>query len=525
ITGYAAEEVIGKNPRILSSGQQSEGFYHRMWQQINEKGHWQGEIWNRRKNGEIYPELLSVSAIHDERGELINYAGVFSDLTELEQSHRSLERLQRFDLLTDLYNRAAMLELIDEAMDQSRAESSPIAVLLIGLDRFQLVNESFSHQAGDAVLKELARRLKSLAGPHVKVARAGGDQFIVLISHNAKIDKVERLQARLQSRLTRPIKLEQHPPITVQFSTGIVRFPADGTTAEELLRHAETAMFSAKRKSRGRHVWFDSAQTELAQKKLLLEIDLRKALKADQLDVHVQPILRVDDNRIVGAEALARWKHPEHGMIPPDVFIEVAEESGLIGELAMKLLARAARAIVDVQARDDTPLWLAFNISASQLEDRDFVARLLAVLEQAGLSTSRFELELTESMLMQQVGGPSPVLFELEEAGVSISIDDFGTGFSSLAYLQEIKADTLKIDKRFVSDIDLGGANTRIATTIIAMAQALDLEVVAEGVETESQLAMLRKLGCDYYQGYLFSRPLPIDEFTELINREIVQPS
>jgi len=517
VTGYEEEEVRGKNPSILSSGRQDAAFYRRMWQQIDQTDHWQGEIWNRRKNGEIYPEWLSISAIRDERGELTHYAAVFTDLTELEEFRERLKQAQQFDSLTGLMNRMGLGVVMEEFMTESSSRARGCTLLMMGLDRFQLINESFDHEFGDQLLHIVASRLENFAEPDMDIARIGGDRFALLVRGDTRMNHIETMLSRLYLTLARPIRIAGQPPVTLQFSTGIARFPADAGNAPDLLRVAEAAMFNAKKLRPGHHAWFDQKQAERAQQRLMLEIELRQALESNQLEVHLQPIVAVSNNRIVGAEALARWPHPERGMIPPDAFIPVAEECGLIGELTMKLLARAAGAMAGMERSPAPKLWLAFNISASQLGEKDFAGQICEILEKAGLPTTRFELELTESMLMQQAGSPSPVLTELEQHGISISIDDFGTGYSSLAYLHEINAKTLKIDRRFVADIEADGAGTRIASTIIAMAHGLGMEVIAEGVETDGQLEVLREMGCEYYQGYLFSPALPIDEFNALV--------
>ncbi len=524
ITGYSAEEVVGKNPRILSSGRQDRDFYRRLWAQIERSGHWQGEIWNRRKNGEIYPEWLSIMAIHNRRGETVNYAGIFTDLTELKRSQSSLERLQRFDPLTGLLNREAISEFIQQHIERGEA-AGPLITMLCGLDRFHRLNESFSYAVGDQVLKTLAARLEQFSTSGVEVARVGSDRFVVVLRGTADDSATSRLIAAIQQRLCSPIELENQPPITVQSSTGIARYPEDGSSALELLRNAETAMFHAKQHQRGRLAWFDPVQSEKAQQKLLLEIELRKALENKRLDVHFQPLVRIIDNQIIGAEALARWSHPERGMISPELFIGIAEESGLIGELSAQLLARAAEGMAEIQKSCDTPLLLAFNISATQINDAEFAGSILEALTKAGLRRDLFELELTESTLMSQAAQPATTLKQLTTAGIRISIDDFGTGFSSLAYLQDIHAHTLKIDQRFVNEIESGGAGKRIVASIVAMAQALGMRVVAEGVETDAQLDYLREIGCDYYQGYLFSKPVPIDEFAGLFRCTADQPS
>ncbi|MFO8046995.1 MAG: GGDEF domain-containing phosphodiesterase [Halomonas sp.] len=308
--------------------------------------------------------------------------------------------------------------------------------------------------------------------------------------------------------------------IYLSFSTGIARFPADAQSAPDLLRSAETAMFKAKRENPGGHVFSDDTKNDTTRKRYLLEIDLRHAIENDALDVYFQPVVSVADNRIIGAEGLARWHHPEHGPVSPGIFIPIEEEIGIIGPLTDKLLNRAAGLIADLSNRTYTPLKLAFNISAMQLTHDDFADRTLSSLSAAGLSPKHFEIELTESTLMQQMDGARAMLAQFRERGASISIDDFGTGFSSLAYLQEIKAQTLKIDKHFIDDCVDNKSSAQLVQSVIAMGQALNMKLIAEGVETSEKLELVASLSCDYYQGYFFSKAVPIEQFQELVMKQ-----
>ncbi|TCO76100.1 PAS domain S-box-containing protein/diguanylate cyclase (GGDEF)-like protein [Chromatocurvus halotolerans] len=517
ITGYSPAEVVGQNPSILSSGQQDAAFYDAMWAQIDRSGHWQGEIWNRRKNGEVYPEWLSISAILDPKGRLVNYAAVFTDLTELKRFQSTLQRLQRFDPLTGLANKESLIDSIEDAIASASADNREMALLVCGLDRFHRINETFGHQTGDSLLKKVAEMMKRIAGDDAEVARLGGDHFALLAPNSINDTALSDLLLRLRRVTAQAFEIDEGKPVNVSFSTGVARYPADALSAVDLLRSAETAMFQAKRENPGFHAFFDGTTTRTAQKRLLLEIDLRRAIDNEQLEVYFQPVVSLRDNHIIGAEGLARWQHPELGPVSPEVFISIAEESGLIRPLTETLLDKAARAMSDLSRRFDTPLRLAFNISATQLNQAHFVEETLRALDAAGLAPEAFELELTESTLMQRVGEAPRILEKLRERGVSISIDDFGTGFSSLAYLQEIRAQTLKIDKRFITDCTSNQASAQLVRSIIAMGHALDMQLIAEGVETAEQRDLLASLGCEYYQGYLFSKPLPIAAFEALL--------
>lgn len=407
--------------------------------------------------------------------------------------------------------------MIDIAIQAAARQKHELALLVCGLDRFHLINETFGHQVGDSILDQLAKQMILAAGSDAEIARIGGDHFALLAPGNNEGAALDELLRRLRSITALPFAVETGKPVNVSFSTGVARYPADAQSASDLLRGAETAMFQAKRQNRGLHAFFNGTTTETAQKRLLLEIDLRRAIGNDQIDVFFQPVVSVADNRVIGAEGLARWNHHELGAVPPETFISIAEESGLIGPLTEVLLGKAAQLMVNVSQRRDRPLRLAFNISATQLNQDDFVEKTLHHLEAAGLAPEAFELELTESTLMQRVSEAPGILAKLREHGVSISIDDFGTGFSSLAYLQEINAQTLKIDKRFIDDCAHDNSSAQLVRSIIAMGHALGMQLIAEGVETEEQLDFIRSLHCEYYQGYLFSKAVPIAEFEALL--------
>lgn len=519
ITGYSEHEVRGRNPRILSSGRQGKAFYAEMWSRIDDSDHWQGEIWNRRKSGEIYPEWLSISAVRDLDGKLINYAGIFSDLSELKQSEIDLEHLQHHDVLTGLPNRRLFTMMLAQALDRARSDSSSLAVLVCGLDRFKRINESFSYQIGDQILRLVAEELRDIGVGPLDVARAGSDQFALMIKSNATRQQINGLVARIAALASHPVRIDGLEPLSIQFSVGVSRFPDDGDTPEELMGKAESAMFRAKKINRGGHSIFDAAHIEGTQRKLALETEFRSAIENNALDVHFQPVVAVQSGRIVGAEALARWFRDDGSAVSPAEFIPMAEQSGLIGNMSFQLLESACRATARIRGRLIKGFKLAFNLSAIQLNDETLTSRILGCLAAYELVPEDFELELTESTLMQQAGGPGKALKGLRAAGIRLSIDDFGTGFSSLAYLQEIDAQVLKIDRRFIEDIETSSADARIAVAIISIAHELDMEVVAEGVETQAQLDFLRQNGCDYYQGYLFSKPVGFDEFEDLCRR------
>ena len=459
--------------------------------------------------------------MRDAQGNLLNYAGIFNDLTEMKRSQTELEQLQYFDPLTGLPNRRMLMRRLEETLARAESRSGQVAVVVCGLDHFRMVNESFSHLSGDRALRLIADRLGEIAHDNIELGRTTGDQFGLVIRRGADHKTILDVLDQIASISSSPIDIGENRPLHFQLTTGIARYPGDGKTPQQLLTSAEAAMFDAKQRRRGSYAFYSSEKTATTHERLILETELRQAIEDAALEVHFQPVVSVSDNAIVGMEALARWPRPGKNPVSPDVFIALAEQSGLIDKLSFQLLESACKAVVEMQADFSRELRLAFNISALQLVDKDFVHRITAQLASCGIEPLQFELELTESTLMEQAGGSSRVLKQLRKAGIRLSIDDFGTGFSSLAYLQEIDAQVLKIDRRFIRDIPANQADARIAASIITMAHALDMEVIAEGVETTDQLEFLRDNGCEYYQGYLFSKPLPLSEFKDLYCAQI----
>jgi len=409
-----------------------------------------------------------------------------------------------------------MVQNIDNAIASIASTGQQVAVLVCGLDRFQRINASLSYPVGDRALWQIGQRLGKLKIKHLQIARIGGDQFALLLRSTDSDKATQRMLRAIQRSVARDIKLAQLPPIPISISTGVARHPIDGDNAESLLSNAETAMYRAKRQRRGDSAFFSAEDNVKAHRILLLESDLRRAIKLGEPEVFYQPIVRLRDRRIIGAEALARWYSAEHGQVPPDQFIPLAEETGLIRPLTQVLLNRAAHEAVQMRQGFGPEFRLAFNFSASQLDQSGFARQVFAHLSAAGLPREAFEMELTESTMMSQDERVPEILRQLRQGGIRLSIDDFGTGFSSLAYLHELDAQSLKVDRRFVAQLGHDAAGERITESIIAMAHALNMEVIAEGVETTEQRDWLAALGCEYAQGYLFSRPRPFDEFMEL---------
>lgn len=523
ITSYTEAESIGNVPNMLSSGRHDRDFYAMLWASISATGYWQGEIWNRRKNGEIYPELLSISAIKNDAGEITNYVGVFADISKLKASELQLEFLAHHDPLTQLPNRLLMLSRLEHSMEKVKRDEKLLALLMLDLDRFKDVNDSFGHLAGDELLQLVASRLTSRLRGIDTVCRLGGDEFTVLLDEVLQPEDAAVVANDIIAALSEPCKLSNGSEVRIGVSIGISLFPEHGDTPETLLQHADTALYQAKTEGRGRFKYFSKGLTQAARDRIELEVRLRHAIETEQLRVHFQPQVDITNDRIVGAEALVRWQDHQGELIPPARFIRVAEETGLItaiGTWVLQETCRQGKRWIDAGL---PPLTLAVNLSSHQFLHSDINKIVSRTLAETGFPAEYLELELTESSLMERKKEAIQILNQLHATGVRIAIDDFGTGYSSLAYLKSFPLDVLKIDKSFVDDIPHHRDDMEITATIIAMAHTLRLKVLAEGVENNAQLAFLKSQGCDIFQGYLHSKPLPAEEFEKLFRENLQQ--
>ena len=517
ITGYRPDEVIGRNPRVLSSGLHDSDFYRQMWASLASNGCWQGEIWNHRKDGTTLPEYLSISAIRDVDGQITNYLGQFTDLTDLRETQASLRNLADFDPLTGLPNRKNLLESIERLVTQCRSGAEAVVLLVFGIDNFRQINDVLSPSQGNLALKQLAQRIQSKLPESMQVFRASGDIF-ALLGKGRQVDQLlERMNKMVDGVIQNEFLIGDHDNIKFEFSRGSTFSSDPEHNPETLFTEAEAAMFHAKEHRRGRHVPYSLALTEDARENLVIEGELRRAIANQELTVHLQPIVRVADDAPRAVEALVRWFHPTEGMIPPDRFIPVAESSGLIRELTLLVVSLACEETVLINEKTGLDLRLAVNVSSPLITDPTFIDTLLQSATNSGLPLNRLELEITESLLMQQYDQFTDILKSLRSEEVRISIDDFGTGYSSLAYLQELDADTLKVDRRFVNHATDSAKGGQLAASIIAMARELGMEVIGEGVETPQELAFLRHHRCDLYQGYFFSRPQPGGTLIEML--------
>ncbi len=516
ITGYSPAEVVGRSPALLNSGRQDAGFYRRMWSTLASRGKWQGELWNRRRDGSIYPEWLSITAVQGEgdgeEGGPCNYIGIFSDITERKEAEARILHLAHHDPLTNLPNRALLNDRLGQTLLQARRDGRGAAVLLLDLDRFKTINDTLGHERGDSLLLEVCARCRRVLRDTDTLARLSGDEFVIVLPDATTADVAADTARRLLDAIALPCRLGEHE-ISITASIGIALFARDGSDESTLLRNADAAMHRAKEAGRNAFEFYAEDMNTSSLGRLLLEHQLRGAAERGELLLHYQPKVSAADGRLGGFEALLRWQHPELGMVAPGQFIPLAEESGLIvpiGQWVLEEACRQQRAWLD--AGFDVPP-LAVNLSAHQLAQPDIVATVAAAIERHHLAPGLIELELTETMLMRDVDRTIRTLVRLREMGVRLSIDDFGTGYSSLSYLKRLPVQALKIDKSFVQDIGADGEAVKLAAAIIALAHSMDLHVIAEGVETEAQREYLARHGCDQFQGYYFDRPMPAEEF------------
>lgn len=517
LTGYSSSEVLEQTPQFLKSGRQNEEFYQAMWDEITDTGYWQGEIWNRRKNGEVYPQMLSISAVRNEYQQVTHYVGVFSDISQLKDAVDRLDYLAHHDPLTNLPNRLLLFARLGHCIELSSRERKSFAVLMLDLDRFKDVNDSYGHLTGDELLQQVATRLISRLRGVDTVTRLGGDEFALLLEDLSHPQDAALVATDIIESLSNPWGLSNGVEVRIGVSIGISLFPDHGKTSEELLQHADAALYRAKEEGRGNFKYFSEDLTEAAIRRINLESLLRRAIAKQELVIYYQPQIDIRSGTIIGAEALLRWYHADEGMIPPSQFIPVAEETGLIGEMGEWVLWEVCRQGQRWIESGLKPLRLAVNLSPHQFRHGDIAASLTTILNETGFPAEYLELELTESALMERESEAAGILRSLRALGVHLAIDDFGTGYSSLAYLKHFPLDSLKIDKSFIDDIPQLEDDKEIAAAIIGMAHMLRLQVLAEGVETEAQLNFLKEQGCDFYQGYYMSPAVPADAFLALV--------
>ena len=516
-TGYQSEEVFGENPHVLASGRHDHEFFQEMWSDIESVGHWEGEIWNRRKNGEVYPAWLNIDSVLDENGKVQYYVGMLSDISKRKEAEAQIHQLAFYDPLTQLPNRRLLLERLHQAFGTSARSGQHGAVLFLDLDNFKTLNDTKGHEIGDLLLAEVAKRLNACVSDGDTVARLGGDEFVVVLeSLSAVADEAaaeaDMVAERIRAQLSLPYRLANRDYRTTP-SIGIVLFSGNLQSLDDVMKYADTAMYQAKTAGRNAIRFYDPVMQAAVEARADLEEELRHALELHQLCLYYQ--IQMDSrNRPRGAEVLLRWQHPERGLIAPSQFIPLAEESGLIVPIGLWVLQTACTQLKtwrnDKLTRD---LTLAVNVSAKQFRSPNFVAQVQRTVVESGAKPALLKLELTESIVLENVEDTIAKMRELKLFGVSFSMDDFGTGYSSLQYLKQLPLDQIKIDQSFVRDIVTDTNDAAIVQTIIAMGEVLGLNVIAEGVETEAQREFLDSRGCHSFQGYLFGRPMPLSDF------------
>jgi diguanylate cyclase (GGDEF)-like protein/PAS domain S-box-containing protein len=511
ITGYSAAEALGRTSAMLRSDVHPPPFHRALWHDLRRDGRWQGQLWNRRKNGELFLEWLRIGVVAGADGEARRYVNVFNDITELRRKDEHIRHLAFHDPLTGLPNRALLLDRLEHTLAAAARNAGRPALLFIDLDRFKHINDSLGHDAGDQLLKEMAQRLRACVRESDTLARMGGDEFVLLLEHVPESAQCAALARKLIDRLSLPMALNGHT-VQVGASLGLACFPDDGASAVELMKCADVAMYAAKAGGRGTYRFFQAAMTEQAEQHLQLEAELRHAVRHGELELFYQPKVPLDGAPVRTVEALVRWRHPLRGLVPPASFIPLAEETGIIDELGDWVLERACRQARSWQDQGLGRIRIAVNVSARQLRRGDLVDRIAALSGQYRVDPADLEIELTESVIMNKPDEVALVFAQLRALGASVAIDDFGTGYSSLAYLRQLPIDVLKIDRSFIMHAERDPKDAELVRTIVALGRALELTVVAEGVETAGQLALLRAMGCDVAQGYLFSRPLPAGE-------------
>jgi diguanylate cyclase (GGDEF)-like protein/PAS domain S-box-containing protein len=515
VTGYSAEEVIGKNPKFLQSGLHNDEFYRKMWKEILTNGFWQGEIWNKRKDGELFAEWLTISSLKDSNGKITHYVAVFSDITEHKRNIEQLRKLAHYDLLTGVPNRYLFTKRLESLIKTSRRYNQQFAILFLDLDRFKNVNDTLGHHAGDILLQKVAQRLKRILRKKDTIARIGGDEFIIILPNLKHIREAIQTAEVIIESLKASFSLNGQE-VYISTSIGISFYPYDGEDIESLIRNADRAMYQAKKSGRNHFELYYNDLYINDKQTLKLENALRKALKRNEFVLYYQPQVSTRTKEICGIEALLRWKNPELGFVSPGEFIPLAEESGLINPISEWVLMQACEDLKKLHL-DYPHLKMSINISPIYFQQTEFVRNLQYTIERSNINARFLELELTESTIMPNAQQSIEQLVKLKQLGVKIAIDDFGTGFSSLSYLHRFPIDILKIDQSFIKNLSSYQDDASIVNAIITMAHNLRISVIAEGVETEKQFKFLQKQGCEYVQGYYIAKPLPLNELYEFL--------
>ncbi len=515
VTGYSLDEARGRNPRFLQSGEVAASVYRKLWESLLSGREWQGELLNRRKDGELFWERAMISPLRNEHGRITHYIAVNEDITTQKNYEKRLEHQATHDALTGLANRVLLKDRFDQALHHAQRSGRTVAVLLLDLDRFKVVNDSLGHALGDELLCQVARRLKTVIRETDTIARFGGDEFVVLLTEISELSDIRPIANKILKTIAKPYDVGDHI-IRLTTSLGISLAPQDGIDSTILIRNADIAMYQAK-KHNNQFSYYSSEMNQQLMENLELENDLRQALERSEFRLHYQPKANLSSGRICGCEALLRWQHPQRGMVSPGQFIPLAEETGLIVPIGTWVIKEACRQSLAWQAAGLPPVSIAVNLSARQFRQGNLAEIVNSILRHTQIDPALLELELTESMIMDDPASTGQILRELKDLGVFLSLDDFGTGYSSLNYLRRFPVDSLKIDQSFIRDVAIDPSGASVVTSIIDIAHNLRLTAIAEGVETSDQLDFLIASGCDQMQGYLFSKPVAADEFARLL--------
>ncbi|MEF7497124.1 EAL domain-containing protein [Lysinibacillus sphaericus] len=517
VTGYKRDDVVGKTPAVLQSGVHELPFYLEMWEQIRQEGIWQGEIWNRRKTGDVYPEWLTIVCVTNDEGKVTNYCGIFTDLSERKIVENELEKRLLTDSLTEVSNRFAYIERMDNLLESTSAISHSVqhAVYFLDLDRFKQINDTLGHAVGDSILIEVAKRLKQLLKNKDIIARYGGDEFVITLTNVKNVKEAAKFAEQIISNIEKPMMINGQE-VFISTSIGVSVYPVDGRNTEELINCADRAMtYSKKNGLNGYSFYFDELQTD-AQRVLLLDSELRRAIDNREFELHFQPKICMNNEQIQGLEALVRWNNERLGFVSPGEFIPYAEETGLIIPLSEVILEKACEAVIQMQ-KYGWKIPVAINISSIHFKQHNFLDSIQTILERYNMPANNFEIEVTERTVMNSANETVSKLVRLKQLGFKISIDDFGTGYSSLSYLVRFPLDCLKIDRSFIQHIGSLDEKQAVVDAIIQMSHRLKMKVVAEGVEQAQQVDILRKMNCDIIQGYYYSKPLPLNDLMEFM--------
>jgi diguanylate cyclase (GGDEF)-like protein/PAS domain S-box-containing protein len=516
ITGYTAEEVLGKSPKFLQSGRESAEFYKEMWDTIISTGHWRGEIWNRRKNGEIYPEMLTISAVKDASGLVQHYISLFTDITSVKAYQEQLERIAHFDSLTNLPNRVLLADRLKQAMVQCQRHNQSLAVAFMDLDGFKVVNDKHGHNVGDELLITVSQRMKDALREGDTLARIGGDEFIAVLVDLGKFEDSELVLKRLLKAASDPVTLGDEI-IHVSASIGVTLYPQNKVDADQLIRHADQAMYVAKQSGKNRFHFFDTEQDNAVMTQWQSISNVISALKKQQFILHYQPKVCMRTGEVIGAEALIRWQHPVNGLIPPMKFLPVIEGHAISLKLGEWVIETALKQIIKWQIIG-LNISISVNISAYQLQQRNFTARLAALLAAyPEVDPNKFELEILETSALHDISQVSETMGKCHELGVRFALDDFGTGYSSLTYLKRLPAYLIKIDQSFVRDMLQDADDLAIVEGVVSLTRTFQRKVIAEGVETVAHGLALLRLGCELAQGYGIAKPMPASEIPEWV--------